>query len=396
MAFEVTETGHGKTADDLGSLWADVYGKRFYLLKVIDSDRLLFISENTYTYDVWVFNTAMDDALTHVSGAINTSAIDITSVASVQLRPSLRKNYLTLEVHGKEIDADGTYYGNSLNIAEQYEITDPTEIKDTVPGVLTYITPTKVVTNTINYRFFDRGVCRIDSTVVLHKAVNLDFICFVMSAIIKDIDDSIHLYLPGVKAFTSEGTNLDFGSIQEADFSGAALITNTELQDVSKPNNRTIMLSKDGSVFVTGYAIGLLPFDAGTDSNILANSDNYWSVSASKIYARPVYNFGQTTAGQVFTASAYRVYFDPQEYQKPTCVYLVPCGSATYLYADYHTACVADSIKLPEKYQGKEIEIIDKSDSMNVHNTVVTSAGVVVSVSNISVYSNSYLVAKLV
>lgn len=80
-----TVTGHGKTVSDVGSVWRDGSGLKFYLLQVPDANTLTLISQNTATDNGWLFVSPSRKSLIYVSGASNTTNFAVGSASAVQL-----------------------------------------------------------------------------------------------------------------------------------------------------------------------------------------------------------------------------------------------------------------------------------------------------------------------
>ena len=129
---------HGKTYADIGSLWQDSAGAKWNLLKIVDKDKLFFLSENfTANINKYYFKNSMSGVLTHVECAENTNDITVTSaMASQQVYPSNQKIEKTVYavIDGKRYKLPNmeTWGCDYVEVVEKYYIMNPALIGKTL------------------------------------------------------------------------------------------------------------------------------------------------------------------------------------------------------------------------------------------------------------------------
>lgn len=169
----VTATGHGKTVEDVGSVWSDTAPVNWVLLEVTDANTLVFGrdytvgGDGTYTAE----NTLTGSTLTHVSGATNTGSVTVGSSVSDQLYPSIRSKTLSIITDtGEELTTadDGDYETNGLWVRESYIITSYKAVVDFAKARVGGAVAPDYADASID------GLVRVEQTYKVHSAQNIE------------------------------------------------------------------------------------------------------------------------------------------------------------------------------------------------------------------------------
>jgi hypothetical protein len=377
----VNMSAHGKTIADLGSKWTD--GVTVYtLLQVNSSSRLTFGCPYTEV-DGIVSAEKINPVgnLTHVSGAANTSVIDVTNRSDLQLYPSTNNISVKYFLDGKEITSNGTYIGEELQVQESYNIMDYKSIIDFAQNNIGVSYATANIAGAVNlsitYTFTKGGKCHISHTFKALRKVAINNCGFIQSSVMSLTNHSVRRYMPNVKP----KSGYDFKSIVDlSTYSTDTVFGVSDYIDPSKPPNRQVDWLKDVSGnskvgFTFGYIV-----DKSNSKNTdrLANTPNGWDMRGTK-KSYPIAMSGKTiNAGDYKTFLAYRNYLSPNTMSGATNINIVRDKKDTYIYIDFHQSVTGKNIKLPNEI-GKEITVID-SENFTLLNDVVDSDGISFSV----------------
>lgn len=134
VAHQVTATGHGKTAADIGSEWNGPGGRKFYIFRIVSANALWLVSSNSGTAEKWVFYTTLltGQTLTHSSGAASATDIVVTGDVLSQLMPCLSRRSLTVRIDGVTVapSSVAAYSPGSFEVVEGYSIVNPAAAVD--------------------------------------------------------------------------------------------------------------------------------------------------------------------------------------------------------------------------------------------------------------------------
>ncbi|WP_254489327.1 BppU family phage baseplate upper protein [Bacillus thuringiensis] len=376
----VTMENHGKTTSDLGSKWTD--GVTTYTLLDIKGNDIVYGCPYTLTDGVVSSQRVVPIAtLTHVSGATNTTNIDISNLTARQeLFPSINNISTKYILDGKGITADGTYYGDELQIQESYNIMDYKSIIDFAQGNIgqSYKQDSieGVVRLSVNYTITKGCNCLVSHNIKALKKVSLTACGFIQSAALSLAGHTLKRYMPGV----TEKNGYDFKTLVDmTSYASDILFYPTNFTRPNIPPNRYVDWLYNGANKKYGFTMGyIIDKTNSKTSDVLAqNGGNYyWDMRSTKKSYPTAINVKTLNPGEYKTFLAYRNYLTPTD---ATIINVVEDKRDTYVYVDYHQDVVGKNIPL-SKHIGKNITVLD-SQNFTLLNTVVDSDGVTFNIS---------------
>lgn len=398
-SYKVTSSSHGKTVSDIGSVYRDANGVLFYIVRILSQDEIQVISENKstdgYTYEY----ERPYEILDYVSNGANTSSINIESVSSIgNLYNSSMPAEHTLLIDGKKITEDGTYDCDSCVLVESHDILDLPSIVDNLvsnrpengytqePLLNSFSGTEKLFNHSISYDFNPNGVCVVSTTFRAYKRLYFGFHGFVQSMGL--YGTSPKLYCPKSLPIVAGGKTWDLRQLSAWDEPANISLTSEYWENPSSPPDRAINLNGTVNVMV-GYIT-----DRGTLKNrkdMIASAMNF--ATTRKLYPMGISNSRVLEAGAFYSAVAYRSFTNPANNPAGrTNFTYVDLGSEIYVYADYHGS-LNDKLPIQENWNGKRIEVLEKSDKCNIYTDVIT--GYINIESTATKDSYGYIVLKL-
>jgi len=394
--LELTCAGHGKKTADLGSAWEDGAGTTFYLIKILDEDRLWFLSENSGKGDIWRFKTSVEGS--SLKGKTRGGRLAFSKSALTQLIPACRIKKQQYLVNGKtRLEDDRPAACESFDMVEDYDIINPASLLQDIikhPGKERNFVAEPleaVINNHIVYRFHPNGANVITTTSKALQDFEMGYMGFIQSArLTKGSYDTQEYYIPKTLAFTQDGTSYDFKAIQNYEtppktpLQFAAASKNIEDPENLPERFIQFLCRKENGKTMreVGYALGYSLIhgltrpkerakNAGTAISLNVTTKSYPHAVDSKM--------GHIPAGTQFECTAYRHYFCPELQKNATCFYWHEENGETVFYADYHKAVERDVLRLPAKLAGKALTVVEKTPSLTLR-ADRGAGGVVVSV----------------
>ena len=364
----VNTVAHTKTSSDLGSVWTD--GTNTYTLLAIESGKLTFLIRGQMVNGEYVVNVVSPKtSLTHVSGASNTGTIDLGTLSTGQLFPSINNTKIKYELDGKEIQGDGEFSGMSLSITETYEILSYKSIHETMNNAIGRLfnpnTIGSLATFTVVYQFGKHANSVVSHSVKLKEKCELGLLGFMQSQPLYKGANKVRRYVPNAKV----KLGVDLSVLTDIDDITSTLTFGiTDLIDNTKPISRYAdWIYKNDNKFV-GFTMGYLPdmLDATPDKRLI-NTENFFNIRSDSKKAYP-YAFNNTLAqpGDYFSVIAYRNYLSPSYKNIDTTVEL---NNGTYYIIDYANYS-PEGIELPKNNIGEKYEIIEDSGITFLTDTV--------------------------
>jgi hypothetical protein len=408
--LEVTSKAHGLAVADVGSAWRDEAGVNFHVLKIINPDQVLIISDNKGQGPYWSFTRAIKGAKLARVGNEATMAFETAKLT--QLWPACRMNSKEYLVDGKNQLPEGVPTKcEYLDIAEDYDIVCPDAVLASVtnnPGKQADFTApglAAVVNNQITYRFLPRGACVVRHHSTVKRDFQLGYMGFIQSApLTRGVFDTHEYFIPKTLPFKVGDQQFDFRGIQDFSFplkNGCEFMAaKNNLEDPANPPDRFIQFlgkMENGKVArKIGYALGYSLTEGVTRPEIRAKNAKMplWIWKTSKTYPHAIDNgMGKDIkAGTFFDCTAYRQYFDASANTNATCVYGHWQGDDYILYAHYHRPVEKDIIALPPSLAGRKITVIEKTPSVTIlSGDKVPAGGVTLSVKD----GYGYVVLKI-
>lgn len=410
--LQVKCEGHGLTVQNLGSEWEDDKGRKFYLIRVIDENQLLFLGENSSTGPVWSFQMASRDCSVLKSVPLNKSISFSEKTRAVQVYPAcrIRKQEYLVDGRNKLIEGEPVYC-NWFDIVEEYDIINPGSVLADIishPGVERSFNAEQldgVIRYNLLYRFYPNG-----SNTIYHRMKALQdfrmgqmlYICSVR--LYNGGTGTLESYVPKTLPFTQDNINYDFRNVQDYSFRlPSPLDFNVKKGNLENPDNppdRFIQFlgRKEGekNVREAGFAMGYsMIHGMGIPSERIKNTNNFLNLYISNKTYPFVANGGMLkmiTAGTEFYCVCYRQYFDPAQTGNATSFYWNRQEDDTVVYVDYHKKIDRDLVRLPAEMAGRKIGIIEKTPSLEfLSGDTVGEKGVEVSVND----TYGYVVFKL-
>ncbi|MBM4046902.1 MAG: hypothetical protein FJ279_17495, partial [Planctomycetes bacterium] len=167
---ELTCNNHGRKPSDLGSEWEDDAGAKFYLIKILDDNRLWFLPRNLGKGGIWQFRTVISGS--SLKSKARGAALTFSDNRMAQLRPACRIKKQEYLLDGKTPLKDGEPAScDHLDVVEEYGIINPASLLDDIirhPGQERDFAAdhlAAVIHNHIVYRFHPNG-----ATVIYYTA----------------------------------------------------------------------------------------------------------------------------------------------------------------------------------------------------------------------------------
>ncbi|MGB0867977.1 MAG: hypothetical protein ACPGSD_00145 [Flavobacteriales bacterium] len=356
----ITHTNHGKTFTDVGSIWSD--GVDEFVICGIVNENLLEVTARSNNAGL------IASSIIHVSGATNTNSINSSNKIHNPFHPAIQNRNCKCYVDNLEVSEEKLHVGEKVVFVESYEIMDKASISEwliTQVGTSTEITEfggvSKVkVTNT--YEFTKYGtIVMYQDFLALDNITNFQDIMFNMNT---KIEGDYSFYVPKSIAFDFEGNNYNFSkptNISNVSLASRINFTQARTEASGILADRCLMLGND-----VGFGMGFLPIQDTSIENRRVNSPNkaLQISEAKKVYMSAIDGLKNTLEkGDYFSTIGYKTYFPMTENR--TSYYTIPTNNETYLYADWHTNTL-DILELPSEFIGKDFEIVEKSDNVNL------------------------------
>lgn len=402
----VTATAHGKATQDVGSEWVDGAAIKWYLMKIVDANTLWFMPQNGAAYPAWSFTTAMTGNLTHSSGATNTGAITVGSKVLTQLTPAIQNQSARVFLDGvTEITGDGDYTCHFVDVVNSYDIASPAAVVTYVRGLVggatqpSFIDPSIAsdIHRTLTYRYSENGSCTItDGVRVLSTGLSWGGGYFpgTQHEALNYSGKQLWQYIPRVTAITGAIKTWNFASQEQIDGSMEQVdFYNANWSDANNPPDRLAQIVKTAGVAEFGVMIGASPV-RGTGPAAIRKTlvtDALFVSAARKQYIKAVGPSAAIAQGSYYETVAYRSYWSAATCPQATTFSWYRDGKDIIVIADFHQNSSFAALKLPSQFVGRDIAVVDKTASATVHSSVLTTDGILVSITG----GYGYVVLKI-
>lgn len=394
----VTATAHGKTYADIGSLWKDSAGAKWNLLKVMDENTLMFLSENVSTnINKYSFKNSLSGTLTYVESGEHTQDITVESIKAYQQVYSstkkLEKAIYTVINGIKYKAAEGLVVGcDYVEVVEKYQIINPATIGAalranrpaggyTEPQNLAVGDP--IVEYNMIYRIMPDGtVLSIFDHEILEN-INFLFYGGIQYVAKKNaFGGGVYRYIPKLKTFTHKDLELNFTesvNMTELTFpSGFSKDMTKDLWDGSLAPDRQIDYYKDSNKNISAsFAGGYLPILDGEPikrSNNINAAGFVYQTKKTYPYFLDTKAFSQGgTKNQRIQGVAYKKYNGSAD--SDISYYTIPYGQDTYIYVDCHeisqrefdlSYLIKDGVTIKEIEKSANVTYVEKNGKVNV------------------------------
>ncbi len=375
VASVMTANGHGKTADDVGSVWTRT-GHDYVLTRVRDANTLLMTSRDS--------NGAVPyGTFTHVSGATHTGSITASASTAGNWAPPAQDMEMRVLVDGNLVChskngllLSGAYFGKfsyreSAQFIETYEVLSKAELTswiETHPTSLypTGRSPSLRVTNVYEY---DRwgGLTLYRSWLFLADVPLSDLMGLQLNAAAAFDPATAQYYIPNTRPFVYNGNTVDYANIEPVTLTINAPGTPSIWFDSSKIEATGPYLTRALALYDSGYvdAAGFLPVgDAADDVRRLRCSEAAMELrgNTGKRYFRLVDDGNRIArAGEYYEMVGFRNVFPKQPGR--TAYTVVRSREADYVFADWHNRTGIDTLDMPQDLIGRSFTV---KDSRNV------------------------------
>ena len=411
---QIKSNGHGKTYADIGSVWVDSNNKRFNLIRIIDANNLLFLTDYTGDHAKYTFNSSIATGnLTHFSDAVNTSDITVESVTTgVQIYSALSNRSLSINcyLNGVKtvITSDVTdQLCNYVDIDEKYSIVNPSYIVETIVdnkpvGGYTSNPDITLGVPIANYNMIyrtqgDGSVLSIFNHKILED-VNFGYYGGLQYVQRTNTYGKQYRYIPGSKPFTANGTlyNLavPFDIVNQDPPNPAYSLVSSDWENPNLVPDRQIDYYRDGTdQDVLAFTTGFLPLYGGTISERNNNVGNAINI-AKKTYPRFIDSKAfETTSAENYEIKgiAYRKYFNTKEDANSLgSIYTIDHEGYTYAYLDFFSFGETQ-VNLSPELAGNNAELVYKSENVSY---TINDTGIAVNAVNRDL-GNGYLALKI-
>lgn len=380
---EVT-AAHDKTCADIGSLWKDDAGLDWTLLRVVDGERLWFLSENTGASKTeYAFASAVSGKLTYAScGAHPSPVVPERQQGGRALTSSNR--HLRTDVFyvrdGRRLPYTGDVTCDSAEIVEEYEIVNPATVAEALRRRRPadgYDAPQTLAVG--EGMFLYRMTLRIagDGTVLcdfdhrLLQEVRWSSLLGIMYQVRCDTENGgVWRYIPKLLPLTEDGVTYDFSAPYNTSgepFPKRAPMLRSRWLDPESPPDRQICFirARGGTHFedadcIAAFAGGYLPLydgapevrrrNIGAAGTIVGSRKTYPTFLGSEPGEQPERRSFTSARGVGF-----RKFFLPES--RTHSWYTIPCGETEYLYADFWGGAEEEiSYPLPD---GRKAEMLE-------------------------------------
>lgn len=402
IGYTANMIAHGKTSVDVGSIWSD--GTDEWVLTYINSvDGVTFVRRNTGSIDKWVITSAdfSSTALSHVSGATNTTTINMTSSSQYQIIPIIRDYLAEFRLDDVAISSDGAYKGNRLVLSETYSLMNIASqqawlISDVGNPSPDYTNDaiTEQVRFYYEYEWNEFGAMSIRAAHGAKEdyrraALNGYWGALQLQRLSLTGDSSggmhskVFVYIPEVAPVSG----LDFKNVAEVTSNLLDVnVLTTDCDDVSDPASHYSLIGKDGSdVTLSGHLFG---YDRSLGLGIPTTRANsvgiiYNMSPNEKNYPHAIdYAAGDAVANTVDEVTAFRAPFLPTDTDLTVPAVLVSMNGKLYCYITSHKDLTNKLIAIPKAFNGLKVTTIKHNANVTVHSEFVSSGAITISVEN--------------
>ena len=384
---KATIISHGLTNTSIGSEWINSEGIKFYIMRIVDSNNIIFLSENKGTEQNHSFVALNKGTLKNYE-----KQLQITEVTNTQLRPSvINVTHSILKDGETEITIPQNFNCSTLEIIEEYDIVNTAQVLHNIitsdisisdPIYTSY--PMIHVKN--KYRFTENLTCLVMSTVEAKQSCAFSDLMFSQAG--KISTDPVRYYIPGSLP-TNDYDLTTPTAVNWSTSKPSLFLDSSTWENANSPVNRVIQIGEN-----VGFAIGFMPFEVGKDLSNYTKRTFEIRNESGKIYPHGVEGsvVGKTlNENDEYTAVLYRCYFNATQPDGRISMYHFNYNGEEYIFADYSNA-ITDMIDLGKAFNGKKIIVIESTNTSLLSD--VYNGGVFIKSTPMK-GSTSYIVLKI-
>lgn len=393
IVHEVTVSSHSKTYADVGSKWSN--GTLNYtLMRIVDTNKLWFVSDNTGTAAQWAYNTtslASSNTLTHVSGAANTSSITATVSAITQLYPAVNNHTKNIIADGfRELSASGFYDVESVEFIDTYDVMN-------VPAIIAYAqskvgTVTEMdfsLVNTIaadfcvqvGYRYALNGSITINTQLQKKSEVSFEFAGITQALPLNYSGKTLLQYVPKMNPVIVGGSSYDLSATIDVGLVTAVInMLKADWSDANNPPDRMAQVVKTGAVKDFGHVVGYSLNRGTTKPSIRKNTTDagFFNGPTKKMYPKALVG----SINSVSNIVAYRSLYNPNLLAQATVYTWYQDNKDIYVVLDIHQNASMLKLPLPAMFNGRSAIVIDANPNFTLHSEIVSDGGLLCSIIN--------------
>lgn len=352
VGYAATIPNHGLTNTSVGTAWIKD-GVTFYLVKVADSNTLVFISENSGTRVDPVRTILTTGTLTR-----NGASLTATSVVVTQVYPSIKSRKCEVYMNGILMDGDFSGVAEDVDIVESYDIMNADDVIANLVANVGSESPSfegSAVVSVKNTYHINKDLSNIVIGTYMFKE-NVKFADIMFSQHGVQNADTATYFVPNSLPINGYDlrtpTIVPFGNLSVFNFDAS------KWEDEEHPVNRVIE-TLNGK----GLALGYVP--VGVGANLADYTSTTFSINGTtgKIYPHGVDSGKQgsvISAGSIFYACLYRAIIDNIGTGRYS-FYTYQFNNATYIYADY-SANMYDTINVDGSLAGCKVEVVESKN----------------------------------
>lgn len=355
-----TINAHGKDNTAIGTEWTHTNGIKFYIMRIVDGNNIVFLSENTGTPENQTFVNLSTGTLTNGSQTMTVSA-----VASTQLYESVfNVKQKVLQNGVTEITEAQTFGCDFVDVVEEYDIVNTAEVLNNIiaragqTGNPVYTSNPMIHVENI-YRFLPNLSVVVTTNVIANQTVKMDDIMF-SQAVPVGVPSATKYYAPN----SLPVAGYDFRKPLAVNWSNsipAIHFTSSNWADANNPVNRIVQIAP-----AVGFALGFIK-TAGVGKDLKTFTGRTFELrnNTGKVYPHGVDSIAQgntLTPGQMYTAVMYRCFFDVTQPANRLSMYNCTFNGAEYVFVDY-SATTLDRVVVDAALDGKQIEVVEAKNA---------------------------------
>ena len=368
--FKIELSSHGKTTDDIGSVWTSANGYDYVIYKIDDSSHISIMGDYVGGYEK-IVTTTPTAPLTHKSGATHTGDIAFASVTSQQLRPiTNRKSVIVRNDSLEELSANGYITGRYIEIVESYNIISLYALAAYLKSNVGTCTNESYYSNSISgdalvqnvYRFSEGGG---ESICVNVTPLDIMYMLFIGGTQCSTIGDDFYVPYTLYDSITTQDSN-------------TVRLDSSKWRDANFPPYKYYQMDSSGNGFAVGYCIDTPQGLPSNRKDFCSDEAGFYYGSSHKMYPK----FYQKSShpdvyGKSFCFYAFRAPF----IKTSNMIYLwYETADATYMELETF-ASWAGVVDFPKHALGKEITVLKKTDSVNIPDDIINTGSMLITTS---------------
>lgn len=400
----ITGRGNEFTPADLGKLLLDAEGNRFRIMQTCDMVKILIHPENTGTVSAPVFATYKGQELYYEDG----TPLYVSEYSSLQMHPMNRIELQEFLLDGTDPLPENTVMECSFLVHRiVHEVLSPGAV---VEWVASHSGKKTFPSFSCNWEMcFDDGsdlyreyrslpsLIRCDAAFVYQanaaQVLDRTVTCCTDLEMVRNLEQMLgwagaikpsdekgqyapdaveEMYIPKLKQVTFPGKNgkeltFDFSNVASIlePVAGVHFISAGDAVDQDDLPDRFIRLTGHGKRQY-GVALGysLLEGCTAKGEKSVTRPEVYALAGTKKMYPQ-AYAVTDAKKGQSVRCVSYKQYFNPEAEKDATAFYMHWQGKDLVVYMDFHKQLKDKEIRLPEYTCGKELEIVEKTPSVD-------------------------------